>query len=583
MNTEPTVFLNVVRFVELGIVLLAVGVLSRGWRHRGSTARGWALAVFVDLGLIMSVSFLPLEEDDGGTVVHLYTRVLIGVLLLVPLLLLQFAYSLGAVGRRQRQLALGLTAVQLVWTFLSPPFPQEGEHRSAGFLAFLVMILVSWTLLSLLTAIGLWRAGNGQPAVVRNRMRALGVGAVLIALNLVAGSGSSEPDTTAQVVRSSVGALAICLLVVGFVVPSWLRSAWRDADLTQLTAAERELMVAVTPADVATSIVPAVIQVFGASGAALLSSSEVLACSGMSHERLTDVQAALATSSDLITVLDNGAFACRVSEGWLVVQAGTFAPLFGAAEISLLSRIGSFTDLAMQRCRLYAQEARSRAAADAANAELQTLLNSVSHDLRNPIISVLGYVDVLLEEGGLSGEPARYLDRISVNAHYMQNLIHDLLELSRIGRSEPPAQAVALRAVAESVAQEVAVQHRSCAIFVEGDLPVLWISELRARQLLTNLLDNAAKHGASTVTVSISGADLLVADNGPGIPVQLRDKAFEVFERLDVGHTGTPGTGMGLPIVKRICESWGGAVSLGDSPGGGLTVQLRLPLLLTLP
>jgi signal transduction histidine kinase len=255
----------------------------------------------------------------------------------------------------------------------------------------------------------------------------------------------------------------------------------------------------------------------------------------------------------------------------------------------LLDRVGSFVDLALQRCRLFDQEARSRRAAEAANAELQTLVYSVSHDLRNPIISVLGYLDVLAEEhaGQLQGEGEHYLHRISVNALYMQSLIQDLLELSRIGRSEPAPETVDVGVLADSVAQEVRVAHPGCDVVVAGDFPVVWMSPLRARQLLTNLVDNAAKHSPEGAVVTVSARELddgdalvTVADDGRGIPVEYREKAFEVFERLDAAHGDVPGTGMGLPICRRIVESVGGTISLdGPSEGhvSGTTVKVVMP------
>jgi signal transduction histidine kinase len=123
---------------------------------------------------------------------------------------------------------------------------------------------------------------------------------------------------------------------------------------------------------------------------------------------------------------------------------------------------------------------------------------------------------------------------------------------------------------------------------VEGEFPVLWISELRARQLLTNLLDNAAKHSsveAKRVQVRAvhgdsGGTTLLVIDNGGGIAEAYREKAFDVFERLDAARSDVPGTGMGLPICKRIVESVNGSISLEGPPAGsphGTTVRIELP------
>jgi signal transduction histidine kinase len=194
---------------------------------------------------------------------------------------------------------------------------------------------------------------------------------------------------------------------------------------------------------------------------------------------------------------------------------------------------------------------------------------------------VLGYLDVLNQEhaGQLQGDGQHYLDRIAVNAQYMQSLIQDLLELSRIGRSEPAPEAVAIEVLTESVAREVLNMHPDCDIVIDGEFPVVWMSDLRARQLLTNLLDNAAKHGGAGARVRVEchrsadgGAELLVTDDGPGVPEHHRDKAFEVFERLDAARRE--------PICRRIAESIGGELVLEGPPSWavtGTTVRLTVP------
>jgi signal transduction histidine kinase len=585
---QPTALLHVSQGVNLAVVLSAVAVLVRDRRTRRSPASGWALAMFAALALIVTVGLFPVR-DDGSLLRHGYTTVLVCVLLLVPYLLVRFALSLGAVGRRGHQVSLALTALMLGFTVVSPRFPQPGEHRSAWFTAFLVVVLVSWTAQSLLAAVGLWSAGRGQPSVVRRRMQALSIGAVVVTLALVSGSGSGTPSTAVKVVTTLIGVLGLCLLVLAFVVPPWLAAAWRATDLVRLGTAERGLMTAVTAQEVAEEILPAVVQLFGAAGAALLDADgRPVAVRTTPDDALSALPAELAEhdASEVVVLTRDGGFACRLSEGWLVVRPGAFAPLFGAAEMHLLDRAGSFADLALQRCRLFEEEARSRKVAEAANTELQSLIYSVSHDLRTPIISVLGYLDVLEREHGgqLQGDGEHYLHRIQVNADYMQSLIQNLLELSRIGRTEPPAQAVPLGEVAESVAQELRVLHPDCTIDVAGSFPTVWMSELRARQLLTNLVDNAAKYGQADTHVAVravadssGGAVLTISDNGRGIPPEHRDKAFDVFERLAAAHTDVPGTGMGLPICKKIVETLGGTITLDGSPGGGTTVAVALP------
>lgn len=584
-------WLHVAQGLNLAVVVVAIAVLVRRARRGGSSADRWALAMFADLGLIVLVGFFPVH-DDGSLLRHGYTAVLIGVLLLVPYLLLRFARSLGAVSAGAHRVAVGLTAAQLVMTVASPRFPAAGAARSTWFTVFLVVVLVAWTVQSLLAAAGLWSAGRGQPSVVRRRMQALSLGAVVLALALIAGIGSDEAPTPLHVGSTLLSVGGLALLVLAFVVPPWLAAAWRAPDLVRLATAERGLMAAVTPEEVAAAAVPAVVQLFGAAGAALLDGhGRTTAALGTGPEELDAVHAELArlTGDDVVVRTADGGFACRLSEGWLVLRPGPFAPVFSEPELHLLDRVGSFVDLALQRCRLFEEQARARRTTEAANTELQTLIYTVSHDLRNPIISVLGYLDVLAREhaGQLTGDGEHYLQRISVNALYMQSLIQDLLELSRIGRSEPPPQAVPLGDLAESVAQELRALHPGCRIFVEGTFPVVWMSELRARQLLTNLMDNAVKYGGDEGRVTVHADDtpsgvavLTVTDEGPGVPEELRVKAFDVFERLDAAHTQVPGTGMGLPICKRIVETLEGAITLGGPAIGapsGTTATVELP------
>jgi signal transduction histidine kinase len=252
--------------------------------------------------------------------------------------------------------------------------------------------------------------------------------------------------------------------------------------------------------------------------------------------------------------------------------------------------VANLVDLALQRVQLFEEEQHSRREAEALNNELQTLLYSVSHDLRSPIISVLGYLNCLEQEhrAELSDPGQHYLDRITVNASYMQRLIQDLLELSRIGRVDDAVEPVDLRVVAESVAEGTRFAHPSVSVDVADDLPVVAMSDVRARQLVTNLVDNAVKHaGRPDVQVRLSatpepcgGVTVCVADNGRGVAESYLAKAFDVFERLDAVRNGTPGTGMGLPICKRVVEGIGGTIVVdGPQPGfaTGTTLRISLP------
>ena len=162
---EPTNFLHVTQVINLVVIAFAVVVLARRRTTQPSPATDWALAMFAILGSVVVAGFFTVE-DDGSMLRHGYTVVLVGVLLLVPYLLVRFAYALGAVSARVHQFAVVATVAQLACTLVSPTFPEPGEPRSGWFTAYVILILAGWTLQSFAAAYGLWTAGNGQPSVV---------------------------------------------------------------------------------------------------------------------------------------------------------------------------------------------------------------------------------------------------------------------------------------------------------------------------------------------------------------------------------------------------------------------------------
>ena len=232
-----------------------------------------------------------------------------------------------------------------------------------------------------------------------------------------------------------------------------------------------------------------------------------------------------------------------------------------------------------------ASETEARRSVEELNAEMESFVYTVSHDLNSPIIAIQGFSDFLSKDFGESlPEKGRfYIERISASAGYLQSLIQDLLQFSRVGRTQTEAEDVSLQDIVAQAADEVAAG--SPGLEVEAtDLPVVSINPLRARQLFTNLMQNSSRYaGGPDVKIHVTAepADrglvaVSVRDNGPGIPEQYRKKVFGVFERLQ--QTGkTEGSGIGLPICKRIVETFGGTMWIADS-ADGLDVRFTIPL-----
>ena len=216
------------------------------------------------------------------------------------------------------------------------------------------------------------------------------------------------------------------------------------------------------------------------------------------------------------------------------------------------------------------------------NAELETLVYSASHDLKSPMVSLLGYLEYLkLDYGDVLGqEGGRYVARISDCTLYMQRLIHDLIDLSRVGRTGVDGVDVDLAELVRIIVDEAAASHPGVSFRV-GRLPVVAGDPVGFRQLFTNLVENAVRHGGRpdlTVTVdgrsrTDAGLELSVRDDGRGIPPEHRERVFGVFERLDAPST-TSGTGMGLAICRKIVELLGGSIGVHGSHGTEVRIVL---------
>jgi light-regulated signal transduction histidine kinase (bacteriophytochrome) len=171
-------------------------------------------------------------------------------------------------------------------------------------------------------------------------------------------------------------------------------------------------------------------------------------------------------------------------------------------------------------------------------------------------------------------------------AQRMQHLIDDLLAFSRITAQTRRIETVELTDVAKDVVADLeTVIHETGATVLVGDLPTLSADPLRMRQLLQNLVSNGLKFRREGVpaVVRIDGsvrgdvAEIVVSGNGIGFEPRYAGRIFRVFERLH-GRDEYPGTGIGLPLCRRIAESHGGAISAVSTPGEGSTFTVTLPL-----
>ncbi|OGR90389.1 MAG: hypothetical protein A3J74_00285 [Elusimicrobia bacterium RIFCSPHIGHO2_02_FULL_57_9] len=226
--------------------------------------------------------------------------------------------------------------------------------------------------------------------------------------------------------------------------------------------------------------------------------------------------------------------------------------------------------------------------------ELKTsFLNNVSHDLRNPITSITGYLSYFLDEPmfEMSAEAKKCLSSIRQAALHMEYLITQILEAARLtsGTMRLNKTAVGVDDLMKEAVGLLQTQAKTGGIGLEvqltGSLPVLRADRGRLLQVLSNLLGNACKFTPSGGKIILSAEQressihFCVADTGPGIAPEHQPRIFEKFYQVD-GSLARPfkGLGLGLRIAKDIVELHGGKIWVESRPGRGSRFHFQIPL-----
>ena len=219
----------------------------------------------------------------------------------------------------------------------------------------------------------------------------------------------------------------------------------------------------------------------------------------------------------------------------------------------------------------------------------QEFLSNVSHELRTPLTSIIAFVETL--ENGAMEDPEsaqRFLSIIRKNASRMHGLIDDILELTAIegGNVQLRAAPVELEPLVEDVCASLAAKAAAHNVTLKNNVApevVVHADARRLEQMLTNLIDNGIKFSRENGTVTISHESgtrdqIVVQDNGDGIPSQHLERLFERFYRVDRARSrDMGGTGLGLAIVKHLALLHGGEVTVTSELGKGSTFTLFLP------
>jgi len=220
-----------------------------------------------------------------------------------------------------------------------------------------------------------------------------------------------------------------------------------------------------------------------------------------------------------------------------------------------------------------------------ANAELESFVHSISHDLRTPLRAINGYAHVLADEMKERLDPGNLamLQRIAQGAVRMGELIDDLLAFSRAGRGGLNLMQVDMEAMARTIVEELHHENPQAQVSIQA-MPTPMADPILLRQVMINLIGNAlkftAKHAKARIEIGAISEDnkpvYFIRDNGAGFDLAHASKLFGVFQRLHK-ESEFPGTGVGLAIVKRIIERHHGRVWADSAPGKGATFYFTLP------
>jgi signal transduction histidine kinase len=269
--------------------------------------------------------------------------------------------------------------------------------------------------------------------------------------------------------------------------------------------------------------------------------------------------------------------------GVVVIIEGRGDRRFNSNELFKLEALASQASVALRQSLLYGEII-----------ELEKIksemIRMASHDLRNPLNNILGYVELIsLSVSDMAPEVEEYVKSLQRSAKTMQSLIDDLLTLERV-ESELKSEWQAfdfgglVYEVVESEQAGAALKRQALTLERESGLPLVFGSATQLRQAVTNLVGNAIKYtpeeGQIEVRLELDHGRLnfSVKDNGYGISPERQKRVFERFYRArEPGTDHIPGTGLGLSLVKTVVERHGGGVWFESTPGAGSTFGLWLP------
>ncbi len=250
----------------------------------------------------------------------------------------------------------------------------------------------------------------------------------------------------------------------------------------------------------------------------------------------------------------------------------------------LLNHIGEEIAVAIERYNLIKELNETSEKLRDLNKEMRTLIHAVSHDLRNPLVSIQGYADMLLEDiaENLNDDQKDYLYGIQRNVAYISEIIEALLKLSRIERRVITIEEIDVKEFFEELKLDVLARHEEVEINIYGSDIIINSDRTLLWHIFSNIIGNSIKYSKDNDSVIIEidwiekkeNIMFTVKDNGIGIDQEHLDKIFLPFHRAT---SKKEGTGLGLSIVKKSVDLLNGKVWIESVKGKGTIVYIELP------
>ena len=265
---------------------------------------------------------------------------------------------------------------------------------------------------------------------------------------------------------------------------------------------------------------------------------------------------------------------------------------FSEKEIALLRTFADQAAIAIENVRLFNEIQEKGRQLEVASRHKSEFLANMSHELRTPLNAIIGFTRIVMRRSQEKLEPLQYenLEKILASGQHLLALINSILDLSKIeaGRIEVHPGHIGLAPVLEQCLRTVEPLVRADAVRLvkefDPGLPEMYVDEEKLRQIIINLLSNAAKfteRGSIRLEAHAANGSvaIAVADTGTGIPAAKLHLIFEEFEQADASSTRIHGgTGLGLAIARRLARLMGGDIAVESAPGSGSTFTLTLPL-----